>query len=128
MKTHPKSSQQTSVLLRTGLARPHPVLLFEESCTEKRETCFLFAKKIVSLSLSLSLSFMHKAEQTKRRLEKYLKQAAAVNARCPKFLDIDQILTTRAAASRENWELKIVSEEKEDVRGRKKEKEKKGIK
>ena len=27
MKIEPKSSQQASVLLRTGLARPHPVLL-----------------------------------------------------------------------------------------------------
>jgi hypothetical protein len=30
MKIDPKSSQKASVLLRTGLARPHPVLLMEK--------------------------------------------------------------------------------------------------
>ena len=36
MKKEPKSSQQASVLLRTGLARPHPVLL-QKKKNKKRE-------------------------------------------------------------------------------------------
>ena len=73
MKIHPKSSQQASVLLRTGLAGLRPVLLLEEGCTKKKiETCLLFAVSLYNLHLPLKLTFERPRNERFSRFSRFV--------------------------------------------------------